>query len=93
MAVFMFPYLFRKEFFVPCLTGLQLCKDWNLSKGSNQTKGELLNTKAEGEIRLKDKHKTHCICHGWHLTGWVPNSKVQDGVRNCSLKEIEAKEV
>lgn len=49
MAVLTFPYLFRNEFFVPCLTGLQLCKGWNPSKGSNETKGELLNTKAEAE--------------------------------------------
>lgn len=52
MAVFMFLYLFKKESFVPCLTGLQICKGWNLSKGSSQTKGELLNSKT----RLKGKH-------------------------------------
>jgi len=49
MAIFMFPYLFRKESFVRCLTGLQICKGWNPSKGSNQTKGELLNTKVEAQ--------------------------------------------
>lgn len=49
VAVLMFPYLFRNELFVPCLTGLQLCKGRNPSKGSDQTKGELLNTKAEAE--------------------------------------------
>lgn len=32
--LFLFPYLFRKESFVPCLTGLQICKGWNPSKGA-----------------------------------------------------------
>lgn len=82
--LFLFPYLFRKESFVPCLTGLQICKGWNPSKGGNQTKGELLNATAEAKRcdKIKDEHKGHCVSWRWHLTGRMPDSKVQRWVRS-----------
>lgn len=89
VAVLMFLYPFRKESFVPCLTGPQICKGWNLSKGSSQTKGELLNSKTEALTRLKGKHTKSLVPGTWHLTGGVLSSTVQDWVRNYNLDEAE----
>lgn len=76
----MFPYLFRKESFVSCLTGLQICKGWNLSKGSNWRKGELLNAKAEAKRCDKIERETQKALCQPHMASHRGDAK-QEGSR------------